>query len=146
MEAASANGTTRHGVAHSFSLHAACGDWRPHVFAPHGPEHNGSRRRGATRRMTCEGQPSPSSKLIPVGRISQVGRGRMVSRWVCDTDMALMRRQRCKGTKQQTVLQTERHLRPTQQQHRQQQQGICSPTEKGICSPTTKFSAELQML
>ena len=31
--------TAPHGVAHSFSQHAACGNWRPHVFAPHGPEH-----------------------------------------------------------------------------------------------------------
>jgi hypothetical protein len=127
MEAASADGSTRHGVAHSFSPHAACGNWRPHVFALHGPEHNGSLRRSATLRMACEGRPSPSSKLIPVGRISQVGRGCGVSRWVCDTDMASMRRQRCKlGTKRQTVLQTE---------------GTCGPHNNSIGNTNKTFAA-----
>ena len=106
MEAASADGSTRHGVAHGFSQHAACGNWRPHVFALHGPEHSGSRRRGATHRMVCEGQPSPSSVLNPVGRVSQVGRGCGVSRWVCDTNMHRCSTATMRSTERQTLLQT----------------------------------------
>ena len=107
--------TARHGTAWHTAFHcmlrvAIGGHTSLHLT---GPSTMASRRRGATHRMTCEGQPSPSSKLIPVGRISQVGRGCGVSHWVCDTNMTSM--QHCNDAEygEANSIAHEGRLRPT---------------------------------